>query len=124
MNRTVKSIGIGSLLFLGGLYVGSYLQQNIKNGIGDLLGYGRSPLTKDTFRCTDLVSIFYNNVSGILFSRRTLEEFTPEQIAEATLQTSWNNQERRESYNLERIAQDIREGKFYKIKRSGCILGR
>lgn len=56
----------------------------LKNFIGDFFGYGRCPVTNDTYWHTDVVSVRYNaRGDGILVSARALDKMQKEEIATA-----------------------------------------
>jgi len=54
---------------------------NVKNFIGDFLGYGRCPVTRDTYWRNEIVSVNYSYKSGILVSARALKESSAEEVA-------------------------------------------
>lgn len=88
--------------------------QEIKNSKGDALGYGRCPITRDTFLEADTIGVRYSQYYGVLISRRALNEFTPEQIAEVALQHA-RSREGNVAHNilpLDEIARNVRERKF------------
>ena|SRR3989344_3799482 len=87
------------------------LKQSAKNNIGNVLGYGRCPVTGDTYWNSDIVSVNYNPKQGVLLSRRALTEHTPEEVARAVLEHRRTEVSyAKPMYSLEEIAAAIRSG--------------
>ena len=86
------------------------LQKLIKNSIGNLLSYGRCPVTGDTYWNTEIVSVPYSNNSGVLISARALDELPKEQIAQIVFKKSGRMSTLSSRYDLEEITAKIPEG--------------
>ena len=82
----------------------------IKNFIGNFLGYGRCPVTQDTYWNTDLVSVPYSERSGIIISKRALSEVPKEKIAEMVLETSRTHVPHNRRFSLQEIVEQIPSG--------------
>ena len=86
------------------------LQKLIKNSIGNLLDYGRCPVTNNTYWNADLVSVPYSNDSGVLISARALDELPKEQIAQIVFKKSGRMSTLSSRYDLEEITAKIPGG--------------
>lgn len=82
----------------------------IKNLIGDFLGYGRCPVTQDTYWNADIVSIPYSEGSGILVSKRALSEVPKEKIAKIVFEKSRGDVPRTRRFSLQEIVEQIPKG--------------
>lgn len=82
----------------------------IKNTIGDLLGYGKCPITNDTYWHTDLASVPYSGKSGVLVSARALSELPEGEIAQKVFQRSQGFHILGRRYSVEEIAEQIPQG--------------
>ena len=60
----------------------------LKNLVGDVLGYARCPVTRDTYWNTNIVSVPYSKSCGVLVSARALKEVPREKIAKAVFDKS------------------------------------
>ena len=84
--------------------------QKLKNLIGDFLGYGRCPVTDNTYWHTSIVSVPYSERSGVLVSARALDEVPKDEIAKVVFERSQgmdNAFPRR--YTLDEITEQIPE---------------
>ncbi|MBI2042885.1 hypothetical protein HYT25_00675 [Candidatus Pacearchaeota archaeon] len=79
----------------------------IKNLVGDLLGYGRCPVTNDTYWHADIVSVPYSENSGVLISARALNDVPKEKIADIVFRMGQRNRTIKNRYSIEQIANQI-----------------
>ena len=85
--------------------------QKLKNLVGDILGYGRCPVTNDTYWHANIVSVPYSESSGVLISARVLSELPKERIAQVVFERSRNMTNAfPQRYSLEEITGQIPEG--------------
>ena len=85
------------------------MSQSVKNAVGNFLGYGRCPLTADTYWHADVVSVPYTESSGILVSARALSEVPAQEIAAKVYERSRNSPTTWRRYSLEEIQAQIPE---------------
>lgn len=86
--------------------------KGLKNLVGNLLGYGRCPVTGDTYWSADVVSVPYSQNSGVLVSARALNELPREQIAQVVFERSRGTDfaTTLKRYSLEEITEQIPDG--------------
>ena len=83
--------------------------KGLKNLVGDFLGYGRCPVTNDTYWHADIVSVPYSESSGVLVSSRALSEVSKDEIARIVFYKSHEpgHYPRTSRYSLEQITEQI-----------------
>ena len=84
--------------------------QKLKNIVGDILGYGRCPVTKDTYWHGDIVSVPYSENSGVMISARALSEIPADKIAQVVFEKSKGMSTFLRRYSLEEITKQIPNG--------------
>lgn len=84
----------------------------LKNLVGDVLEYGRCPVTGNTYWHADLVSVPYSATSGVIVSARALDEFSRRVVAQAVFTRSRANNfvTTSKKYSLEEITELIPSG--------------
>ena len=87
-------------------YIRNQVGPFIKNHIGDILGFGRCPITRDTFWNTELASVPYVHNKGSLVSARVLTEMPADQIA-STVHRSRIGEQSLRHYSIEEITAKI-----------------
>ena len=84
--------------------------RRLKNFIGDVLGYGRCPVTRDTYWRTKVASVHYSENQGVVISARALRNVPPEQIARVVFeegQKQGKNYRGEKLYSLDEIMAHI-----------------
>ena len=81
--------------------------QGLKNLVGNALGYGRCPVTKDTYWHTDLVSVPYSESSGILVSARALTQIPKDEIGRKVFDKAQEFFGKSERYSLDKTLKDV-----------------
>jgi hypothetical protein len=80
----------------------------LKNLIGDLLGYGRCPVTNDTYWNANTVNVPYDRGWAVIISERALRDKTKEEIAKKVYEIGKRRLARGEKgYSVERIIREI-----------------
>ena len=88
------------------------LIQIAKNQIGDFLGYGRCPVTDDTYWNTRQTTVLINDGQGLMFNSVALDRYEPEELARRVFtyteeMAAYSPYPRQ--YSLEEILSEIRQ---------------
>ena len=81
--------------------------QRLKNAIGELLGFGRCPVTGDSYWKCPTVSVPYSESRGIILSERALQENSIDEIMIALEKELKLKHKGFQTYSLEEIKQGI-----------------
>ena len=82
----------------------------VENLAGDFLGFARCPVTGDTYWRTEMASVPYSEVAGLLVSARALTEVPHDTIAQRAYEHGMASPNPERKYTLGEIRAQIPQG--------------